>query len=163
MITRQITQEDKETVFALYRSVLDCPGCTWTEDYPAPDILEGDIEAGVIFGLFEENELAAVTTVQPDPELAALPFWDEAVHRPAALERLAVVKAYQGRGYGKALVGQMEKRAQSIGYDGIRLIVGPENQSALRLYQGLGYQARGSARLYDMDWLCMDKRLLVTT
>lgn len=53
---------------------------------------------------------------------------------------LAVVPAVRGRGYGRAMVRQVQARACEARRQAVTLSVDPMNQQALRLYGALGFE-----------------------
>ena len=55
------------------------------------------------------------------------------------LERIAIDPARRGEGWGRALVAALLARAKASGYESVRQRVHRENESALRLYRGLGF------------------------
>lgn len=54
---------------------------------------------------------------------------------------LVVAPAVRGRGHGRTLVQQVQSQARAAGRQAVTLSVDPMNQSALRLYLALGFQA----------------------
>lgn len=55
---------------------------------------------------------------------------------------IGIDEAYRGKGYGKAAMLALEPVARSKGADHIDLNVFGDNTTAIRLYEGLGYQAK---------------------
>ena len=83
--------------------------------------------------------------------LAAIGYWrryTRQTHRPHAdLERVAVGKAYQGRGVGRALTEALVAKARTAGIEVLTLDVRGDNEAALTLYRSLGFNEYG--RLVD--------------
>jgi ribosomal protein S18 acetylase RimI-like enzyme len=61
---------------------------------------------------------------------------------------LLIGKSFQGQGLGKELLQQSIFLAQSLHYERLELSVSPENESAVRLYERLGFQATDSIKDY---------------
>jgi ribosomal protein S18 acetylase RimI-like enzyme len=69
------------------------------------------------------------------------------VIRPAGdalqLENVAVEPAFQGRGYGRALIAFAERRARELGLPGVTLYTNEAMVENLRLYPRLGFVETG--------------------
>ncbi len=70
--------------------------------------------------------------------------WEEGYVTPSL--GLAVARDSQGRGYGRAMMAELERLARERGASEIRLRVHPENERARRLYEGCGYHEAGMER-----------------
>jgi len=55
------------------------------------------------------------------------------------VDELYVLQAYRRQGVGRALFEQLSRLARDQGLAGLRLLVRPENESARRFYQSLGF------------------------
>jgi putative acetyltransferase len=79
----------------------------------------------------------------------------------AEIKRLFVRPAARGRGIGRALMAQLERRAAEEGVRLLQLETGVKQPEALALYRSLGYVERGPFGAYRPDPLClfMEKRL----
>lgn len=67
----------------------------------------------------------------------------------AELKRMYVRPSYQGIGLGKKIVAHLETHAFSKGISIIRLETGIHQESAIRLYEGMGYQKRAPFGNYE--------------
>jgi ribosomal protein S18 acetylase RimI-like enzyme len=77
--------------------------------------------------LHRDNELAALIEVSP-----------EADH--LLIVNVAVSAAYQGRGYGRALLGHAEEIATSLGLKETRLYTSIHLNENVKLYKRMGYK-----------------------
>lgn len=59
---------------------------------------------------------------------------------PPFIESVALVPAFQGRGYGPGLVRFAVDRVKAAGHDCVQLHVGAPNERAWRLYERLGFR-----------------------
>ena len=91
-----------------------------TADYPAL-VVAGDAWVGVLGG-----RVVGVLVIRPAG--AAL-----------ELENVAVDPAYQGRGYGRALIAFAERRARQLGLTEVTLYTNEAMVENLRLYPRLGF------------------------
>ena len=64
---------------------------------------------------------------------------EEMAHAYAHISELIVTKSARGRGIGKALLDECERRAKLAGRDEMTIAVLAENGSAHRLYRNSGY------------------------
>jgi ribosomal protein S18 acetylase RimI-like enzyme len=64
---------------------------------------------------------------------------EEMAHAYAHISELIVTKSARGRGIGKALLDECERRAKLASRDEMTIAVLAENESAHRLYQSSGY------------------------
>ena len=75
--------------------------------------------------------------------------WDG---RRAFINRVAVDPAYQRRGIGTPLMGQVERRLAALGAQRVGLLTGGERRSeAVRFYESLGYEVRDDVRYLSKD------------
>ncbi len=79
--------------------------------------------------------------------LVGLGFWrryDRPTHRPHAdLEKVAVARAAQRGGVGRALIADLIEAASGAGIEVLTLDVRADNEAAQRLYRGLGFREYG--------------------
>ncbi|WP_254824435.1 GNAT family N-acetyltransferase [Haloglomus halophilum] len=130
---RPVAATDAERVRAVYEhamrdadaylaaadhSDLDAP----TEAYADGAFLVG--EAG--------GEVVAVGGLQPVEPGDGPPAFE--------MTRVAVLPAYQGQGYGRAVVRALEDAAHERGADRVVLETGEEQRAAQGLYESLGYE-----------------------
>ncbi len=144
---------------SLYNSLIGLPGCTWDEEYPNREIIQGDLNAGNLYGAFDGNRLIAVGAALPDEELTHLDCWRIPAQKPCVFSRIGVHTAYQGKGIAGQMVRYMEDEMRLAGFDAARMLVSPGNEKALQAYRGCGYEECGSTRMYEEDWLCFEKKL----
>ena len=55
------------------------------------------------------------------------------------IKRMYVVPGARSRGVGRALLGGLEDRARTLGYERVRLDAGPEQQHSISLFRRTGY------------------------
>ena len=133
-------EADANGVFALYKSLIGTPGCTWSDDYPTYDLVERDIRTGSLYILRDElGALIAAAAAGPDDELREF-HWD--AQNPCELARVAVALSRQNRGIGSCLLQRVIPRGASFQFHaGPQLAVDLDNQ------RDLAAQARRLVRL----------------
>lgn len=65
---------------------------------------------------------------------------------------LAVAKAYQHRGLGRALLAGIEAWGKETGAAGVRLVSGAERLAAHAFYEGCGYQRKKGQVNFRKTW-----------
>ena len=80
----------------------------------------------------------------------------------AEIKRMFVLPEYRGRGYSKAILADLERRARECGYTTVRLETGDRQPEAIGLYRRAGYRPIPNFGIYgDVESsLCFEKRLL---
>lgn len=79
----------------------------------------------------------------------------------AEIKRFFVCEEYRGRKYGFTIIKQLERIAKEKGYKRLILETGKPLKSAMKLYEGLGYQVIKNYGPYInmSDSICMEKTL----
>lgn len=74
--------------------------------------------------------------------------------RFAELSRVGVRREYHRKGIATAILKYLLSEAESLGYDGIALLVGTENHPATALYEKFGFERCGETQLYGISFYC---------
>ena len=78
----------------------------------------------------------------------------------AEIKRMFVTEAARGRGHGRALLAELERRARDAGYDRVRLYTTEVLREARALYDDAGYRRIDAAAVDDRaDDVWLEKRL----
>ncbi len=64
---------------------------------------------------------------------------ERSVTGAAELHRMRVAPTHQGRGYGRALLGELERRAREAGFDLLLVTTARRQHRAVRFYDAAGY------------------------
>lgn len=75
------------------------------------------------------------------------------------IKRMFVTAAARGRGHGRALLGELERRARDAGCERVRLYTTEVLAEARALYRAEGYRPVGAAGFPDRVDLWLEKRL----
>ena len=132
----------------------------WDEVYPNEPVITQDIEAGTLHVLDGPDGIIGCMTVDDRAD----PLWQglnwSAGGRPfAAVHRLMVQPACQGRGLARQLMAHAEVIARGQGCRSIRLDTFTANPAALALYGKLGYCRTGIAMMSKGEFVGLEKML----
>ena len=156
LLFRNARGDEADTVLALYRSVLGRPFCTWNEEYPGPEEVRRDLEAGNLFVLESAGGIIGAVSVAPENELDNVIPW---LSRGIAGEfaRVVIAPAYQGRGLARVLVADVLRVMASRGIETAHISVAKVNPPARATYRGLGFIAVGEKKMWGHDFLLCER------
>ena len=106
----------------------------WPNPFPLEQIVP-DIDRGEVYLASVAGELAATVTLQTEDLL----FWGEQEPDALYLHRLAVRRAFRGRGLGRELVAWAVQQACSRGRDYLRLDCLATESRIREYYESLGF------------------------
>ena len=114
----------------------------WTEDYPSPEIIRGDIESGNAYVLTVCGEVAAygVVVLNGEPEYANLhdgtwlTYGDYYV-----VHRMAVAEKFRGKGMAKQFMLGVEYLCDLVCIPSIKVDTNHDNVEMLRMLPEMGY------------------------
>ena len=156
----QAEMRDADEIFALYRSLINMPYSTWSEDYPTREIVEDDIrDHEIIVMRDEQNRIIAAISLWQEVEFADAAAWYPDVTKWAMLSRLGVSKEWQGRGIAKRMLAAAMVSAKEAGCEAVQFLVAKSNPIAQRAYAPLGFDICGECEMWEEQWLCYQKRL----
>ena len=135
LAVRRYEPADRERVWEIHERALRASPLEFVENAPGDEDLESIpetyLESGGEFLVgCVEDEIVGIGAFQPRD--------DETVE----IRRIRVHPDYQRRGYGAALLGALEDRARSRGFDRFVLETTERLTAAQRLYERHGYEER---------------------
>ncbi len=150
---------DMEKVLAHYHSLIS-GASLWSEDYPNRETAEFDISRNSLF-LMEnsEGEVIGTVSIDDDPDVCALPFWNPLLEPVGELSRLGVRKDLHGKGIGRMLMAYAINELRNRGFSGVHILVVPNHEVALRSYEVFGYCKAGECELFGHQYACFEKEL----
>lgn len=129
--------------------------------YPNEDMIREDVEAGRLYYLRQDDEIAAavVAATGQDPEYVPL-TWNCGLH-PGVFHRLAVHPSMQGAGLGGLVLDDVQQLLRRSGCDCIRCDTSDQNRAACRLYEKMGFRRGDRMRWEDApdNFVTFDKPL----
>lgn len=158
---RKAVKEDAEQVFALYTSRIGTKGCTWDDEYPSFELVKRDIERNSLYAVYDGDKVVAAAVCGEDRDLRGFDLWSGEVKNPCELERVGILEEYQGMHLVSRLLKHIEADMIEQGFDGMLLLVDPENDRARGLYQHLGFFFRGERFGWENLWCCYEKQFTV--
>ena len=151
--------KDLKKLLSLCREAVNAPYSTWNEDYPNEEILKQDIAAGTLYIIQIDYRDAGLIAAGENGELNCLP-WDGAACRPCEIARFGLVSQMRGKGLSRLVLKEAIELCKQQGFDTIRLIASCGQPVVKRLYEGEGFQSFGTARLFEHDFVCYQKRIV---
>jgi GNAT superfamily N-acetyltransferase len=110
----------------------------WPVPFPADELAER-IDQGELYVADLDGEPAGtLTLLWDDPS-----FWGDQPPDAAYIHKLAVRRAFAGRGLGSAIVAWAERRAAAAGRQHLRLDCPRDNPGIRVYYERLGFEHRG--------------------
>ncbi len=154
------SEDDKNEILALYRSLAGTEFCAWTENYPGETDIEGDLSREGLFCLKNEREkIVGVISIDQDENVEKLSCWSDNLQPSAELSRVGVRVENQNQGIaGKLLCYGMEELRQ-WGKRSVHLLACKTNKKALRVYEKLNFNVVGECEMYGEEWWCFEKAL----
>lgn len=144
----------------LYRYVIKfCKTWDWNENYPSLKMIEEDILNHQLVGLFDNNQLIAISFIGCRQNPDCVKGWKTNLKKPARWARICVHPQYQRKGIGKLFINLIIKDLKSKGYDGIRIIVAKENFAALNLYKKFKFNCVAEHFQNSIEWWCLEKEI----
>jgi GNAT superfamily N-acetyltransferase len=115
----------------------------WAEDEIAPEVIAGEVAAGLYFLAERDGEVAGTLRFQlTDPE-----FWPDAGEGESAfVHRLAVRRAFAGRGVSTAMLRWAADRARGLGRVYLRLDCEVDRPALRRMYEEFGFRYHSDRR-----------------
>jgi ribosomal protein S18 acetylase RimI-like enzyme len=149
LVIRRYQPEDADAVWSLHVAGLRqlgiyAPG-PWEDDLR--DVEGCYLSAGEFLVGFIADELVAMGGLR--------------MLRPGVgeIKRMRVRPDLQGRGLGRAMLLQLERRAHELGVRELRLDTTPQQEAAIGLYRAHGYTEVGRETNADFELISFTKRL----
>lgn len=161
---RKLTKDNISDAFMIIKSVIEKMNSEnifqWDDLYPKYEIIAQDINQGYAYGYFKLSELIGIVAVNEEYPIEYDSInWQNKVGKSLIIHRLSVKSNCQGQGIGKELMIFIEEYAKNNGYSSIKLDAFLNNQSALKLYENLGYNNIGEVNFRKGIFNCYEKVL----
>ncbi len=157
MTFRLAKETEKETVLALYKSVIGTEFCVWSDAYPTMLEINADMNNQSLYVLEDAGEIIGAVSVVPENELDHLPFWKEKA--AAELGRIVIAKAHRGRGLARVMLHELLMILSVRGIPAVHLSTAKKNLPAQATYRRLGFETVGEAPLFGGEYYLLEKKL----
>lgn len=94
---------------------------------PSYSEVEEKINNNEFLGIFQENNLVGLIEISKSG-------------KKVSIDHILIVDAYKGKGFSKILLDGLFNYANDNDYNTIELFVNPENESALKAYESMGFE-----------------------
>lgn len=141
---RRYTDSDHAAVVGLHHEALGATGA-----HAGPGPWDDDLERiGEVY-LRGGGEFLVATL---DGELVAMGALRRVDERVAEVKRMRTAPAHQRRGFGRAVLARLERRAEELGYERLCLDTTDKQAAAQHLYESAGYREvrRESRRSFEL-------------
>ena len=145
---RRYRPADRDRVLGLHERAM-CDVGAYVEGVPEPDL--ADVEATYLESGGEflvgtvDGEVVAMGAFRPTKGYVTELLDD--LENAAEIKRMRVAPARQGRGYGRRVYDELERRARERGFDELALDTTPAQTAAQALYESVGFELARRERL----------------
>ena len=153
------TENDREEILKLYKMQVGKEFCPWTDEYPDDDTITFDLSRGALFVERLEGRIVAAISIDQDPEVEELSYWNPELAPGGELARLAVLPEMQNRGIARQMLEFCMEELKRRGYKSVHFLVNRHNVKALRSYEHLGFDVVGECYMFEQDFYCYEKVL----
>ena len=156
-----LKKENINEILNLYDDIKKNTYTLWDKDYPSKELIEWDIERKGLFGAFDNGELIAVCFAGERCEDGEEDFpWKDAFLKRGTFARIGVSPKHQNQGVATKLLAFILEELKNQGFDGVRILVGKNNENAKNLYKKFGFYNCGKTFRYGHDYFLYELRLL---
>ena len=137
-------------IFSECASIMNAKGLfNWTQEYPTSREAAADQAKGTLYGIYEEDFLIGVITLDQSPasEYGEI-SWEVPLEDTMCVHRIAIDPPYHSAGAASQLIRYAEETARQLGLKAMRIDSFSKNQRAVQLYQHLGFEIHGDI-FYD--------------
>ena len=150
------TESDRREILSLYKAQIERDDCPWDEEYPSDESIDWDLSRDALFVMKTEGKITAAISIETDEEADLLPCWNKDYTPAGMLARLAVLPEEQNKGLGRIMLKFGMDELKKQGFQGVHLLVGKNNATAIRCYAVFGFHVVGECHMYGEDFLCYE-------
>ena len=148
-------EDELPLVWQMYEDAKSFDGCVWNEEYPDKEILLDDFKKETLCVFMMKNKIIGAVSIEFDDYLDDFECWKIQSDKSVSFARVVIAKDFLGQGYGTKMVAKLLKVFKESEWEVVRILVSPENASAMAIYRKLGFEFLCIKHLYDEDfWLC---------
>jgi len=127
-----VHKEESTDALAITLNLIELEQPYVKQEFDTDDHSSKLVEAGYSYGLYVNEELAAVAIAQPQTWNKTLLIW-----------HFQVASSHQRKSYGKQLMNRVIETAKEEGFRAVTLETQNTNVPAIRFYQSCGFEIEG--------------------
>lgn len=158
MVFRKAQMGEAEHIAVLYKAVIGTPFCTWNESYPGETEIMGDLSAGSLYVLEEDQELIGAISIVPQNEIDDFDCW-KVSENTREFARVVLRPDQQRKGLSICLVEGIIQELQKQNAAAIHIAVSKGNIPTRKLYEKIGFDFCGEADMYGHSFFLCEKIL----
>lgn len=152
-------QKDKAEILALYRTMLYGPA-DWNEYYPNEETIDFDLSRNALYVMKNDaDEIIAAISIDKDDEVDALDCWDKSLDPSAEFSRLCVRNDMQNKGIARQMISFIFDILKKEGKKGVHILVKTGHETAMALYEKVGFKKVGECNMFGKDFICMEVKI----
>ena len=152
---RFANEDELPLVWSMYEDAKTYEGCVWDDEYPSKEILIDDFNNSTLCVLVLKNQIIGAITIVFDDYLDDFKCWKIQTVKAVSFARVVIAKDFLGCGYGTRMVEMLLNILKESGWDVVRILVSPDNPSAIAIYKKLGFEFLCIDSAFDENyWLC---------
>ena len=160
MKIRLLNFDDLDKIKNLYEEIKSKTFTLWDDNYPSEELIKYDIERQGLYGVFDKNDLIAISFAGVRCEDGEESFtWKDKFNKRGTFARIGVSPQHQNKGIATKLVQFILDKLKDDGFDGVRILVGTNNHNALKLYNKFNFVNCGKTERYGHEYYLLELRL----
>ena len=156
---KKLGVENLTAICNLYNDIKQKTETVWEDDYPCVELIKWDIERNGLYALVtEDGEMIAVAYAgKRNEEDDDCCDWKLDIKNRATFARFGVSPKYQRQGFGKKMLLKIFQLLKEQGFDGIRILVEPNNTNAICLYKKLNFINSGITEKNNKKYILLER------
>ena len=161
MEIKRLEKENVNEIVNLYDDIRNNTYTLWDNGYPSEELIIFDIERKGLWGVIEGGEIIAVCFAGQRCEDGEEDFsWKDTFERRGTFARIGVSPKFQNKGVATKLLDFILNELKNQGFDGVRILVGKNNENAKKLYKKFGFYNCGETVRYGHQYYLYELRLI---
>ncbi len=159
MIFRKAEKNEVQFVYSLYEEAKGREYCAWDEEYPTYELAYNDFEAGRLYVMEIDGDVAGALSVLSENEMDSLDCWRIKDGNVFEVGRIVVSLRHRGKGVAGKMVSEIIKLLKEEGGSAIHLSAASINHPAHRMYAKNSFEKVGEAELYGGFYYLLERDL----
>ena len=161
MEIKKLSKNDINKILSLYNDIKQNTYTLWDNGYPSEELVQFDIERKGLYGMFNKEELIAISFLGERCEEGEENYtWKDDFKKRGTFARIGVSPKYQNQGIATKMLTFVLNELKQQGFDGVRILVGTKNISAIKLYKKFNFINCGLVEKFDHEYYLFELRLI---